>query len=281
MAIRTLGLSHLNLAVRDPQRSLDFYAQAFGVREYFRDAQQIQVLGPGPHDVIALQRDPVNAGKAGGIGHFGFRLESAGDIDAAVQAVLAAGGTLRRRGEFAPGLPFAYVADPDGYEIELWFEPEPRPAPPVEAMPGPDPTDSTPRRPVIDAAVRAHRCLRRLVGYERETDPNAAFGDALGARIGTYRNPDGSLVHVHMDGLRWQGGAQRLYVAYVDLVDVIIPAGTDSETLTLVTSDGFPMTLPVRGQHGRFRDSMSWARFLNRVRADRGLFSRRSGDATA
>ena len=21
-----------------------------------------------------------------------------------------------------PGLPYAYVADPDGYEIEIWFE---------------------------------------------------------------------------------------------------------------------------------------------------------------
>jgi hypothetical protein len=29
-----------------------------------------------------------------------------------------------RRGELGGGLPFAYVADPDGYEIELWFEPE-------------------------------------------------------------------------------------------------------------------------------------------------------------
>jgi hypothetical protein len=29
---------------------------------------------------------------------------------------------MMRRGEFAPGFPFAYVADPDGYEIEIWFE---------------------------------------------------------------------------------------------------------------------------------------------------------------
>ena len=27
-----------------------------------------------------------------------------------------------RQGEFSPGYPFAYVADPDGYEIELWLE---------------------------------------------------------------------------------------------------------------------------------------------------------------
>jgi len=27
-----------------------------------------------------------------------------------------------RQGEFSPGFPFAYVADPDGYEIEIWYE---------------------------------------------------------------------------------------------------------------------------------------------------------------
>jgi len=31
----------------------------------------------------------------------------------------AAGGTLIERGEHAPGVPFAYVKDPDGYLIEL------------------------------------------------------------------------------------------------------------------------------------------------------------------
>jgi catechol 2,3-dioxygenase-like lactoylglutathione lyase family enzyme len=116
------GLSHLSLAVRDLDRTLAFYVEAFGVREYFRDDTQVQVLGPGPHDVLAFERDPDNAGRTGGIGHFGFRLAAPDDMDAAVAAVLAAGGTLLRRGEFAPGLPFAYIADPDGYEIELWFE---------------------------------------------------------------------------------------------------------------------------------------------------------------
>ena len=46
--VETHGLSHVSLAVRDPQRSLEFYSQAFGVREYFRDHDQIQVKGPGP-----------------------------------------------------------------------------------------------------------------------------------------------------------------------------------------------------------------------------------------
>ena len=120
--VATHGLTHVGLAVADPQRSLDFYASVFGVREYFRDATQIQVQGPGPFDVLAFERDPAAAGKVGGITHFGFRLQRAQDIDRAVDEVERAGGRLLRRGEFAPGCPYAYVADPDGYEIEIWYE---------------------------------------------------------------------------------------------------------------------------------------------------------------
>ncbi len=47
---------------------------------------------------------------------------NAADIDKAVKDVLAAGGKLLRRGEFAPGVPYAFVADPDGYEVEIWYE---------------------------------------------------------------------------------------------------------------------------------------------------------------
>jgi catechol 2,3-dioxygenase-like lactoylglutathione lyase family enzyme len=80
------------------------------------------VQGPGPNDVLAFERRPATAGREGGILHFGFRLQLASDIEAAVAAVLAAGGTLTSRGEFAPGVPYAFVRDPDGYEIEIWYE---------------------------------------------------------------------------------------------------------------------------------------------------------------
>src|SRR5262245_7269083 len=115
--VKTHGLSHINLAVADPDRSLKFYSKLFGVREYYRDSESIQVQGPGPHDIIAFQKDAANAGDVRGISHFGFRLVDAGDIDVAVAEAQAAGGKILRRGEFSPGFPFAYVADPDGYEI--------------------------------------------------------------------------------------------------------------------------------------------------------------------
>lgn len=119
--VPTHGLTHVNLVVEDPERSLRFYEAVFGVREYFRDAGSIQVQGPGPHDVIAFEKGPKARGP-GGISHIGFRLRDPADIDRAVLEVQQAGGTLLRRGEFGPGLPYAYVHDPDGYELEIWFE---------------------------------------------------------------------------------------------------------------------------------------------------------------
>ena len=120
--IKTHGLSHVALSVSDPDRSLAFYKSVFGVREYFRSETTIQVLGPGPFDVLAFEKRPADAGVPGGIIHFGFRLTQPEDINAAIMAVESAGGAVTSRGEFAPGLPFAFVRDPDGYEIEIWFE---------------------------------------------------------------------------------------------------------------------------------------------------------------
>jgi catechol 2,3-dioxygenase-like lactoylglutathione lyase family enzyme len=120
--IRTYGLTHISLAVADPDRSLAFYAAVFGVKEYYRDDKMIQVQGPGPHDVLAFEARKRLAGKLGGITHFGFRLRSPKDIDRAVLAVKKAGGRVLRQGEFSPGFPYAYVRDPDGYEIEIWYE---------------------------------------------------------------------------------------------------------------------------------------------------------------
>jgi catechol 2,3-dioxygenase-like lactoylglutathione lyase family enzyme len=119
---QSYGLTHISLAVRDLDRTLRFYTQVFGVREYFRDATSVQVLGPGPHDVIAFEHSPSSAGVSGGITHFGFRLQRPADIEVAIAEVQRAGGAVLRRGEFAPGYPYVYVTDPDGYEIEIWYE---------------------------------------------------------------------------------------------------------------------------------------------------------------
>jgi catechol 2,3-dioxygenase-like lactoylglutathione lyase family enzyme len=72
--------------------------------------------------LITLHQDPneaQRAGESGGIAHFGFQLVDPGAMDAAVAEIEQGGGKLVSRGEHAPGVPFVYITDPDGYVIEL------------------------------------------------------------------------------------------------------------------------------------------------------------------
>jgi lactoylglutathione lyase len=121
--IETEGLTHIHLVVGDMTRSLAFYTRVFGMQELFREGDDLVFLRtPGAWDTVTLNEDPSlreRAGDTGGIQHFGFRLLDKTDLDRAVQEVEAAGGQVLRRGEHEPGHPFAYVADPDGYTIEL------------------------------------------------------------------------------------------------------------------------------------------------------------------
>jgi catechol 2,3-dioxygenase-like lactoylglutathione lyase family enzyme len=124
--VRTHGLTHIALAVRDAERSFRFYEEVFGTVAVYRQPGFIQAQTPGSWDVLVFEEKRTRRGQSGGIAHFGFRLVNPRDIDAAVQAVERAGGKVRDRGEFCPGEPYAFVTDPDGYEVEIWYE---RPTP--------------------------------------------------------------------------------------------------------------------------------------------------------
>ena len=121
--IQTHGLHHIHLVVRDLQRSVGFYTQVFGMEEQFRVGPHMVFLStPGSRDLITLHQDSneaQRAGESGGIAHFGFQLVDPGAMDAAVAEIERGGGTLLSRGEHAPGVPFVYITDPDGYVIEL------------------------------------------------------------------------------------------------------------------------------------------------------------------
>lgn len=123
--VRTHGLSHISLAVRDAERSLRFYREVFGVEVVWRGRGRIEVQTPGARDFIDFDETARKIGR-GGVAHFGFRLKSPKDIDRAVRDVERAGAQNVRHGKFQAGEPYLFFEDPDGYEIEIWYEPQRR-----------------------------------------------------------------------------------------------------------------------------------------------------------
>jgi catechol 2,3-dioxygenase-like lactoylglutathione lyase family enzyme len=122
----SLGIRHVHLLVADLARSTAFYAEAFGMEEQFRDGEIVFMGTPGGGDSLALHLaaaddERARVGTRGGCEHFGIHLQdrSPAGVDRAVELVKKAGGCLLDRGEHAPGVPYAYVADVDGYAIEI------------------------------------------------------------------------------------------------------------------------------------------------------------------
>lgn len=93
-----------------------------GAVEVFRQPGFVQLQTPGSRDVLVLEEDATRAATPGGVLHFGFRLTDPTDLDQAALEVERAGGTVLSRGEFCPGEPYLFAADPDGYELEIWYE---------------------------------------------------------------------------------------------------------------------------------------------------------------
>lgn len=120
--VPTFGLTHLALRVRDPARSARFYGDVLGAKVVYAAADFVQAQTPGSRDVLVFERGKTNIGRSAGIAHFGFRLQRATDIGAAISAVERAGGEVTSHGEFVPGEPYLFARDLDGYAFEIWFE---------------------------------------------------------------------------------------------------------------------------------------------------------------
>ena len=54
--------------------------------------------------------------------HFGFRLRRPADIARALVAIRAAGGAIANTASSCRGSPYVFFTDPDGYEVEIWYE---------------------------------------------------------------------------------------------------------------------------------------------------------------
>ncbi|MGH3132841.1 MAG: VOC family protein [Gaiellaceae bacterium] len=116
MPIRTAGFDHVHVHVGDVEGALAFYRAAFHAEEAFRVGERLVFVRLGGGEVFGLD---ARADAKRSPQHVGLRLADSEDLDAAVESVVRAGGSLLERGEHEPGLPYAYVADPHGNVIEL------------------------------------------------------------------------------------------------------------------------------------------------------------------
>ena len=120
--IKTFGLTHIALHVKDVKRSSAFYQKIFGVKEMYCYPDFIQVQTPGSRDIIVFEKLKKKTVPAKSEFHFGFRLPKPCDLKPIIQKIKKAGGKIKQTGEFIPGEPYVFFYDPDGYEIEMWFE---------------------------------------------------------------------------------------------------------------------------------------------------------------
>ena len=120
--IKTFGLTHIALPVKDVKHSSAFYQKIFGVKEMYRYADFIQVQTPGSKDIIVFEKQKKKNTNSKKEFHFGFRLPKPSSLKPIIKKIKDAGGKIKETGEFVPGEPYVFFYDPDGYEIEIWFE---------------------------------------------------------------------------------------------------------------------------------------------------------------
>jgi catechol 2,3-dioxygenase-like lactoylglutathione lyase family enzyme len=118
--VKAPAFDHIGLPVRDLDRSRAFYVEVLGLSVLWEGPDTVMLRAGGRHD-LALQRHPRVAPPPHL--HFGFKVACGAEVvrweghlrDHGVRGVEAhAGGGSRS----------VYFLDPDGYRLEIYFDPE-------------------------------------------------------------------------------------------------------------------------------------------------------------
>jgi catechol 2,3-dioxygenase-like lactoylglutathione lyase family enzyme len=117
--IKTNGLNHIALQVKDPDRAAQFYIDLFNMEITRRTPEMTFLKTIGSTDMITLNRSEVDVTSQQGMVHFGFIVEPT-QFDAALQTIeakatpIVSGPGTRDQGRYV------FISDLDGYTVELF-----------------------------------------------------------------------------------------------------------------------------------------------------------------
>ena len=169
-------LGYVELLTPEAERSLWFFTQVLGLTEVSREGNSVYLRTWDDYERHTLK---LTAHGTSGIRRVGLRAESQAALDRRVAAIEASGSGIGwRDGDPGIGATYAFL-DPDGHEMELYWETEWY-APPSDEL-----------RPALKNQAQAYPArgvsVRRLdhVNYlAADVAPSGAFvRDVLGARV--------------------------------------------------------------------------------------------------
>jgi catechol 2,3-dioxygenase-like lactoylglutathione lyase family enzyme len=125
--MKTLGMRHVALNVRNAQISKEFYCKVMKMQvEWEPDAKSVYVTskdqnGPGL-DNLALHQADAPLHRPGNLNHIGFFVPTADDVDAWYAHVQAHGAKIvKELKTHRDGARSFYFEDPDGIVIQILF----------------------------------------------------------------------------------------------------------------------------------------------------------------
>ena len=126
-----MDLNHLNLRVRDPAACREFYEQRFGFRLAFEQDEASFLKNDDGFLLVVSPADPHQDLPDGF--HIGFGLDSAEEVVLVHRQLTSVGVAATDVQDFRPEESFVTFRchDPDGTEIEVFWENERRPAPAI------------------------------------------------------------------------------------------------------------------------------------------------------
>jgi len=116
-----LGLRHLALKVRDPQKSKLFYAEWFGMKVVWEPDPDNVYMSSGADNLALHRAEPSGPGA---LDHLGFIVETRDDVDGIARRMQEMGVEMAAAPrDHRDGSRSFYCLDPDGLRIQVLFEP--------------------------------------------------------------------------------------------------------------------------------------------------------------